>query len=316
MVQILAVGEVMVELAPAGLAAQDNLMRLGFAGDTYNSAVYAARLGLAVGYFTRLGDDPYSAQAIARMNAEGLETSSVETVAGRTPGLYMIANQANGERTFTFWRSQSPARELFATPASIQALQEQLHTTEYVYFSGISLGIISEPARQQFFTLLKNFRSQGGKVIFDNNYRQQLWPEPAKAQQAMQLALECTDIALLTDDDYARLWGDARFEQVLTRCKQAGVTEVVLKCGPKPVCIALLNQQGAYETAEIAVPPVANVIDTTAAGDSFNAGYLFSRLTNNGPVVAAQFGSRCASIVIAHRGAIVDRAVFLAAIAS
>lgn len=316
MVQILAVGEVMVELAPAGITAEDNLMRLGFAGDTYNSAVYAARLGLKVGYFTRLGDDPYSAQAIARMKAEDLETSGVEMVAGRTPGLYMIANQANGERTFTFWRAQSPARELFASPASIQAFQARLNTTKYVYFSGISLGIISEPAREQFFTLLKIYRSQGGKVIFDNNYRQQLWPEPHEAQLAMQLALECSDIALLTDDDYARLWGDAHFEQVLTRCKQAGVAEVVLKCGPNPVCIAQLNPQGRYSTAEVAVPPVANVIDTTAAGDSFNAGYLYSRLNNNEPVAAAQFGSRCASIVIAHRGAIVDRAIFLAAIKS
>ncbi|HEY6530354.1 MAG TPA: sugar kinase [Cellvibrionaceae bacterium] len=309
--QILSVGEVMVELAPAGAGGKKNLMTLGFAGDTYNTAIYLARLGASVAYFTRLGDDPYSQQAVATMSAEGLNCAGVEYVAGRTPGLYMIANQANGERNFTFWRNQSPAREMFADEASLNAFKLQLKNASNVYFSGITLAILTEQARAILFALLTEYRRNGGHVIFDNNYRQALWQSQNHAQVAMQSALECADIALLTDDDYARLWGNAEFNQVLQRCKAAGVLEVVLKCGPNPVRIACRTTQTEYTTGEVPVPAVADVVDTTAAGDSFNAGYLYSRFNNISPAIAAGYGSRCARIVIQHRGAIVDRDEFL-----
>jgi 2-dehydro-3-deoxygluconokinase len=314
MPQILCIGEVMVELSPAGTQQNKSLMALGFAGDTYNTAVYLARLGRQVGYFTRLGDDPYSQEAIALMAAEGLNSNGVESVQGRSPGLYLIANQPNGERHFTFWRSQSPAREMFATPHSCEQFKTQLQASQQVYFSGITLAILSESARHEFLCMVQEFRKQGGQVIFDNNYRQALWPDEASAQAAMQKALECADSALLTDDDYARLWGSAEFDQVLQRCIKAGVKELVLKRGPKSVCVAW-NQQNRWSSEEVAVPVVSDVIDTTAAGDSFNAGYLTARAQGQTPVQAAQFGSRCASIVIRHRGAIVEREVFLADLA-
>jgi 2-dehydro-3-deoxygluconokinase len=314
MVQILSVGEVMVELAPAGSDGKKRLLSLGFAGDTFNTAIYLARLGVEVEYFTRLGDDPYSVEAIALMCAENINTSGIEIVQGRTPGLYMIANQANGERSFTFWRGQSPARELFSTEASISAFKDQIKNIPYVYFSGISLGILSELARDCFFTSLREYRNAGGRVIFDNNYRQQLWPNKTQAQYAMQQALEHSDMALLTDDDYARLWGDADFNHVLQRCEAAGVLEVVLKCGPNPVRTAFRTSDTPFITSEIPVLFVPAVVDTTAAGDSFNAGYVFSRLKNKSPVEAAEWGNRCARIVIQYRGAIVERDIFLAGI--
>ncbi|MFO1370203.1 MAG: sugar kinase [Marinagarivorans sp.] len=315
MPQILAIGEVMVELSPAGTHHAKPLMALGFAGDTYNTAIYLARLGVDTGYFSRLGDDPYSQQAIASMAAEGLASTGVERVAGRTPGLYIIANQANGERNFTFWRSQSPARELCATPESLANFKNHLQQVQQVYFSGITLAILNPSAQASFFNAIKEFRRQGGRVVFDNNYRQALWPDQLSAQTAMQQALECSDCALLTDDDYARLWGDADFAQVLERCNAAGVTEVVLKRGPQPVALGFRSAQGEFLTDEVAVPKVADVIDTTAAGDSFNAGYLYARSNAKTPIEAAQFGSRCASIVIRHRGAIVERDIFLAELA-
>jgi 2-dehydro-3-deoxygluconokinase len=315
MTQILAVGEVMVELAPAGEAHGKKLLALGYAGDTYNTAVYLSRLGVKTAYFTRLGDDPYSAEAIQTMGREGLDTASVEMVPGRTPGLYLIANQPNGERHFSFWRSQSPAREMFSTAVSIAALEERLQDAQHVYFSGITLGILSDETRSRFMRALRNFRVSGGKVIFDNNYRPQLWRDRVEAEYAMTVALNLTDIALLTDDDATRLWGDPTPAAMQARCLAAGVAEVAIKCGPAPVQLALRPEGGAYaEHYSVPVAPVERVVDTTAAGDSFNAGYLFARLRGEDPVAAAVWGCRCAAVVIQHRGAIVDREVFAAAL--
>jgi 2-dehydro-3-deoxygluconokinase len=317
MVQILAVGEVMVELAPAGDADGKKLLALGYAGDTYNTSVYLSRLGVATAYFTRLGDDPYSREVIQLMQEEGLDTKSVETMPGRTAGLYLIANRPDGERSFSFWRGQSPAREMFATQASVTALERRLESAQRIYFSGVTLGILGEEARRSLLRVLLNFRAGGGQVIFDNNYRPQLWRDREQAQLAMADALAVADMALLTDDDEARLWGSGAEVDIVSRCQAAGVREVAIKRGPHPVLLALRQGNDNFkECYSVPVPPVADVVDTTAAGDSFNAGYISARLRGRSPAEAAEFGSRCAAVVIQHRGAIVGRGLFAAAIKS
>ncbi|MBC6904275.1 sugar kinase [Saccharophagus sp. K07] len=311
-IQILAIGEVMLELAPAGEFNGKKLMALGYAGDTYNTSIYLARLGVRTAYFTRLGDDPYSRELLQIMVQEGLDTASIEAVPGRTPGLYLIANQPNGERNFSFWRGQSPAREMFSTKESSSALEKRLQEVNTAYFSGVTIGILSDEARATLLCALAEFRARGGKVIFDNNYRPQLWRDRAHAQLAMDQSLAVADIALLTDDDAERLWGSGKPEDILDRCITAGVSEVVLKRGPNPVVVAIEPRDGQYQQRiQVEVPPVAKVVDTTAAGDSFNAGYLAARFAGENIDRAAARGSRCAGVVIQHRGAIVEREIFL-----
>lgn len=311
-IQILAIGEVMLELAPAGEFNGKKLMALGYAGDTYNTSIYLARLGVRTAYFTRLGDDPYSRELLQIMVQEGLDTASIEAVPGRTPGLYLIANQPNGERNFSFWRGQSPAREMFSTKESSSALEKRLQEVNTAYFSGVTIGILSDEARATLLCALAEFRARGGKVIFDNNYRPQLWRDRAHAQLAMDQSLAVADIALLTDDDAERLWGSGKPEDILDRCITAGVSEVVLKRGPNPVVVAIVPRDGQYQQRiQVEVPPVAKVVDTTAAGDSFNAGYLAARFAGENIDRAAARGSRCAGVVIQHRGAIVEREIFL-----
>lgn len=315
MVYLCAIGEVMVELAPAGIAGCDGLRSLSYAGDTYNTAVYLSRLGVNTRYFTHLGDDDYSTEVLQIMAREGFDGDAVEQVTGRTLGLYLIANHASGERSFTFWRRESPAREMFLNEASVARLKRCLAQSDYAYISGVTLGILAPAAVQRLLQALGVFRAGGGKVIFDGNYRPQLWQSSEQAQSAMTSALHETDIALLTDEDEYLLWGRSAPEAVFTRCCNAGVTEAVLKCGPQPVLVAVRSVGAPFDRVlAVSVPPVARVVDTTAAGDSFNAGFLAARLGGAGIEEAAAYGSRCAGIVIQHRGAIVDRDVFLAAL--
>lgn len=315
-VQILAIGEVMLELAPTGEAGGKKLLALGYAGDTYNTAIYLTRLGVSTAYFTRLGDDPYSSDLLQLMAQEGLDTASVEAVPGRTPGLYLIANQPNGERSFSFWRGQSPAREMFSSQSSIAALEQRLHDIPYAYFSGVTLGILADEARASLLRVLADFRTRGGKVVFDNNYRPQLWRDREHACGAMAAAQAVADIALLTDNDEARLWGSGEPVDILNRCADAGVREVVIKRGPDPVVLAANVGEGGYrKQLQVNVPPVEQVVDTTAAGDSFNAGYLAARFSGRDLASAAAYGCRCAGVVIQHRGAIVARSSFLQEIA-
>lgn len=296
----------MVELSQVAGSEDGDLRRVSFAGDTFNTAVYLARLGVSVGYCTRLGDDPLSQRIGALMATEGVDQALVQTVTGRTPGLYMITTSPEGERTFSYWRGQSPARELFGDQVQTHAIAQALAGVPYLYLSGISLAILAPEALERLFALLANYRQQGGKVVFDSNYRPLLWPAQQIAQQVILSALSHTDIALLTDTDELLLWGSDQPEDTLQRCQKSGVGELVVKRGAEPVFVAVQESGRLVPTEPVPVPPVAKIVDTTAAGDSFNAGYLAERLRGGDPVSAVARGNRCASVVIQHRGAIIE----------
>lgn len=301
--KLAALGEVMVELAPQPGAGHTYIQ--SFAGDTYNTAVYVARSGVETSYVTLLGDDPYSDRVIELMRAEGMDTSAIEQLPGRSPGLYSIQNTADGERTFTYWRGESPARALFAEPAARQRLEAYLSSVDCLYLSGITLAIMAPEAREHLLTFIGEYRSRGGRVAFDSNYRPRLWAGREEARTAVDAFLRQADMALLTFEDEQALWGDADEEACLARNGQYALQELVLKRGAEPVLLLCGGGSGADELVSVEVPPVADIVDTTGAGDSFNAGYLAARLQGEDPLAAAQAGNRCAARVIRHRGAII-----------
>ena len=212
--KVAIIGEVMAELSPVP-GESGSLMKLGFGGDTFNTAIYLSRMGGQADYITRLGDDPYSQQILDMLRCENVGIDHIEQVAGRCVGLYAIENDDDGERRFFYWREQSPATELFDNCASPSGLFAALKNYEYLYLTGITLAIISDRARQELFRFIGEYRQQGGKFIFDSNYRPRLWASLEQAQSVTEQALALSDIALLTYEDEALLWSDATVTQRL-----------------------------------------------------------------------------------------------------
>ena len=299
--KIAVIGECMIELSSQGEA-----LKRGFGGDTLNTAVYIARQTqadqLTVEYVTALGNDNFSSEMLAAWQQEGVKTELVQRLENRLPGLYVIETDAHGERTFRYWRNEAAARFWLQSPQA-EAICQQLAQFDYLYLSGISLAILSAEDRQRLMALLSACRANGGKVIFDNNYRPRLWASRNAAQQAYQAILNCTDIAFLTLDDETALWDEAPVEQVIARTRAAGVSEIVIKRGAE-ACLVALNADPLLEVPAIQLEK-EKIIDTTAAGDSFSAGYLAVRLCGGSAQEAAQRGHLTASTVIQHRGAII-----------
>lgn len=288
--RIASLGECMVELSPRS----GGLFALGYGGDTLNTAVYLARLGVPTDYVTAMGDDSLSQRVVAAWAAEGVGVDLVRRLPGRMPGLYLIETDDKGEPRFHYWRDRAPARELFEL--GLPAIEHDL-----VYLSGISLGIWGERGRTAAQQFARSVRRRGGRVAFDNNYRPRVWPDAQTARMAMARFLGEVDIALLSlEDEVALHGGDAR--AAVDRARAAGVTEIVVKDGRADAWLATAD--GLEQ-----VPAVPNVkaVDTTGAGDSFNAGYLAARAHGLAPGAAAREGHRLAAAVILHPGAIIPR---------
>ena len=246
-------------------------VKRGFGGDTLNTSVYIARqvdpAALTVHYVTALGTDSFSQQMLDAWHGENVDTSLTQRMENRLPGLYYIETDSTGERTFYYWRNEAAAKFWLESEQSA-AICEEL-------------------------------------VIFDNNYRPRLWASKEETQQVYQQMLECTDIAFLTLDDEDALWGQQPVEDVIARTHNAGVKEVVVKRGADS-CLVSIAGEGLVDVPAVKLPK-EKVIDTTAAGDSFSAGYLAVRLTGGSAENAAKRGHLTASTVIQYRGAIIPR---------
>jgi 2-dehydro-3-deoxygluconokinase len=308
MLRIACIGECMIELSEtAGDGAAAGRMQRTFGGDTLNTAVYLARClkpaqkqpADEVHYVTALGDDPFSAEMLAAWEREGVGTGLVFRLPGRLPGLYIIRTDAAGERSFHYWRSAAAARELFRAEQA-ETLAAELGGFDLVYLSAITLGILDAESRQRLFALLESLRHSGCRIAFDSNYRSRLWASRAEAQAAVCRVLDLASLALPTFEDEAALFGDADPAATAGRLHGLGLEEVVVKCGSEP---CLVSQPGRQ--AWVPGETVARPVDTTAAGDSFNAAYLAARLTGATPEAAAAAGHRLAARVIAAKGAIV-----------
>ena len=301
--KIAGIGECMIELSQKGAE-----VNRGFGGDTLNTSVYIARqvdaAALSVHYVTALGTDSFSQQMLESWQAENVDTALTQRMENRLPGLYYIETDDTGERTFYYWRNEAAAKFWLESEQSA-AICEELATFDYLYLSGISLAILSPASRTKLLSLLQACRANGGQVIFDNNYRPRLWASKEETRQVYQQMLACTDIAFLTLDDEDLLWGAQPVEDVIARTQQAGVKEVVIKRGADS-CLVAIQGEALKEVPAVKLPK-EKVVDTTAAGDSFSAGYLAVRLTGGDAEAAARRGHLTASTVIQYRGAIIPR---------
>lgn len=280
----------MLEMAATG---QDGLYARGIAGDSFNTAVYLAREGLSVSYLTRLGDDSASDRILARLTTENIDTAAITRCRGRSPGLYLIDNDANGERQFSYWRDRAPARELFDT------LPHRLNCDVF-YFTGITLAV-TRSGIGNLLRLLQQLRDQGTRIIFDPNYRPRLWQDVEQARFHYQQVIPLCDTVLPTLEDECALWGPRTADECLAFYQKQGVSEIVIK-GDQLTTLACAGGERLSRQAEAVA-----AMDTTGAGDAYNAGYLAVRLTGGDLQDAISNAQKLSAAVVQHRGAILPR---------
>lgn len=277
--------------------------RQGFAGDTLNTSYYARAMldeDWSVDYLTAIGTDIYSDQLLSALANYNIGTNHIQRFEDRHLGLYLI-HQADGDRHFTYWRENSAAR-LLADDET--ALKNAIDNTDLIYFSGITLAILSDEARARLLTTISRAREAGATVAFDPNIRPVLWKNVGAIQSALTAAAKVSSIVLPTHDDEKPIFGDRTPSDTAARYLACGCDEIVVKNGAEAALI--VTKDGSVS---VSPPKDANVVDATGAGDSFNGAYLAARLTGTDIANAAAAGHRTAVTVIGQKGALVDVAL-------
>lgn len=298
-IRVASIGECMIELS--NLEASDGRVAMGVAGDTLNSAIYLARccqgLNVEVSYLTALGVDQLSDRMIAAMEAEGVGTEGIARFTDKLPGIYAIELDEMGERSFRYWRSQAAAKSMLDEGGLAPGVIESF---DVLALSAITLAILPPDARALVIGYCTRMKAAGKVIVFDSNYRPALWKDEAEARGVISAMWAATSVGLPSRDDEAKLWPDESPEQLFQRL---GASEVALKDGAGGPWL-----WAGEAVAKADYPPAAKVVDTTSAGDAFNAGYLSARLQGKPPKEAAVAGHMLASAVIGQKGAIIPRA--------
>jgi len=292
MARIVCLGEGMLELSRTG---EGNEWRMGFGGDTLNTAIHLARAGHDVAFMTALGRDPFSGDLRNRWENEGLDCSLVATHPTRQPGLYAITTDARGERSFTYWREASAARALFELE-EVERLLREAEWANLLYFSLISLAILPDAGRQRVLDLAQCVGANGGLVAFDGNYRAPLWESEQVARNWRDVAIAVADIGLPTLDDEVAMGSADDAEAVAAHWQGLGCGEVIVKLGAGGCRMA--------DGSVCPVPEALHPVDTSGAGDAFNAGYLAARMRGLPDAQAALAGHVLAGWCVMRRGAI------------
>ncbi|MEM1155938.1 MAG: sugar kinase, partial [Pseudomonadota bacterium] len=230
---------------------------------------------------------------VAELQAEGIGTDSVSRALGRQPGLYLIENDAAGERAFHYWRDSSPAREMFDKPLTLPNCQ-------MFYFTGITLAVTRQYF-EHFAQFLASLARAGSAVVFDPNFRPKLWEDHGQARDYHERILPFVTTVLPTLEDEQMLWGVTSAEQTADLYRDAGVSEIVVKTADLTAHVFTKDEHVLRQSTRV------EAIDTTGAGDAFNAGYLTSRLAGGTLEKALMAGHTLAGQVVRHAGAIIPR---------
>ncbi|THB73530.1 MAG: sugar kinase [Desulfobulbaceae bacterium] len=295
---IALVGECMIELQEV----EPGRIQQTFGGDTLNTAIYMARLReifpARIDYVTALGCDGFSAQMIKFWEAEGVGSDLVQRQEGALPGLYYIQLDGNGERRFSYWRGEAAVKKCFEYSGG-QKILDQLAQYDGVYLSGISVAVLTPTSRTLLFDRLVQLVRSGTKLFLDYNYRPHLWTAEISIAETYQNLLSICDTVFVGLDELMEIHGissEAAGHEYLAR---QGVRESVIRSGADPCSICL-----AGDAIIVNAERDVNVVDTTAAGDSFSGAYLLARNSGCSIETAARIAHTMAAYVIGFKGAV------------
>ena len=293
--KICSIGEAMIEISNI----KDSFYNQSFAGDTLNFCNYLDKKKLNAFFLSAIGKSEINQSLLEFVKSKKISTKHIKQINQFEVGLYLIKNKINGEKQFFYWRNESAAKQYFNSIDFLN-LYKELKNFDYIYFSGITLSIIHISKLNNFIKLLKLLKSKKIKIVFDFNIRPSRWNKK-NLNIFLDSVLKIVDICFLSGEDM-NYWKNKNniksYEQIVRKYK---IKHSIFRKNAKYTYLFLNKTRYVFKNKLI-----KKVVDTSGAGDGFNAAYLSNFIVNNDPVLALKAGSSLGSKIVMKKGAIVD----------
>ena len=293
--KICSIGEAMIEISNI----KDSFYNQSFAGDTLNFCNYLDKRKLNAFFLSAIGKSEINQSLLEFIKSKKISTKFIKQANEYEVGLYLIKNKNNGEKQFFYWRDESAAKQYFNSIDFLN-LYKELKNFDYIYFSGITLSIIHISKLNNFIELLELLKSKKIKIVFDFNIRPSRWNKK-NLNKFFDSVLKFVDICFLSGEDM-NYWKNKNniksYEQVIRKYK---IEHSIFRKNAQITYVFLDKLKYVFRNKFI-----KKVVDTSGAGDGFNAAYLSNFIINNDPVLALKAGSSLGSKIVMKKGAIVD----------
>ena len=278
---------------------KNNLYNQSFAGDTLNFCNYLDKKNLNAFFLSAIGNSGINQSFLKFVKSKLISTKLIKQINQYEIGLYLIENKNNGEKQFFYWRDESAAKQYFNNIDFLNLYKELKHF-DYIYFSGITLSIIDISKLNNFIKLLRLLKSKKIKLVFDFNIRPSRWNKK-NLNKFLDSVLKFVDICFLSGEDM-NFWKNKNniksYEQIVRKYK---IKHSIFRKNAKITYVFLNKIKYVFRNKLI-----KKVVDTSGAGDGFNAAYLSNFIVHKDPVLALKAGSSLGSKIIMKKGAIVD----------
>ena len=269
---VVTLGEALVLLAadqPGPLASVQSFTAYTAGAET-NVAVGLARLGLRVGWASRLGDDAYGHQLLQAFMQEGIDCQQVAMVAGERTG-FMYKGRVNDgtDPPIDYHRQGSAASQMSLQDLSLDWFAHARHLHVTGVFPALSHNTLAATR-----VAMQTVRAQGKTISFDPNLRPALWSDAAHMRDTLNGLAAQADWVLPGLDEGRQLTGQQTPEDIAQFYLQAGASHVVVKLGADGAYYQGPDAQGADTQGYVSAYPVAHVVDTVGAGDAFAVGVI------------------------------------------
>ena len=294
-INVCSIGEAMIEISNI----KNSLYNQSFAGDTLNFCNYLDKKKINAFFLSAIGKSEINQSLLDFVKSKNISTKYMKQINQFEVGLYLIKNKENGEKQFFYWRDESAAKQYFNNIDFLN-LYKELKNFDYIYFSGITLSIIHISKLNNFIKLLKLLKRKKIKIVFDFNIRPTRWNKK-NLNNFLDSVLKFVDICFLSGEDM-NYWKNKNniksYEQIVRKYK---LKHSIFRKNAKFTYVFLNKTRYVFKNKLL-----KTVVDTSGAGDGFNAAYLSNFIVNNDPVLALKAGSSLGSKIVMKKGAIVD----------
>ncbi|GAA1231906.1 2-dehydro-3-deoxygluconokinase [Microbacterium phyllosphaerae] len=260
---VVTLGETMalVRTTEIGSLRHANAMAFGIGGAESNVAIGLARLGVAVSWLGRVGDDSLGERVAREIRADGVQVHAVIDAEART-GLMVKERPSASSTAVHYYRAGSAGSRL--RPEDLP--DGWIERASLLHITGIT-PLLSDTARDAVHAAIDRARASGAIVTFDINYRSAL-ASPEAAGPVLRELAERSDIVFGGEEEFAILYSATSVAVAAARLRDAGCATTVVKLGPAGA--AVITADSLVEAGGFPIEPV----DTVGAGDAFVSGYL------------------------------------------
>ncbi len=293
--KICSIGECMIEITNT----YNNNFQQSFAGDTLNFCSYLNKKNFNVDYLSSVGKSEINKDFFNLLKSKKISKKLIHIHPHNETGLYLIKNDNNGEKNFYYWRDNSAAKN-YLNELNYKKLEIILKKYHYIYFSGITLSIISKNKQKDFCNLIKKLKEYNVKIIFDLNIRIKRWPNKKHLNASINLFLPFIDILFSTGEDIKNWKNNDNLSFFNKLIKSNKINHAIFRKNAS-LNYAILNDQIYKITNKVH----KMIVDSSGAGDGYNAAYISEFLTSGDVYRSLQASHLLGSKIVMKKGAII-----------